>query len=168
MCQKPWKNTLPPMVEPLLILHSLCIHMMGPIVETIQHLDIKVQYIPGGCSYSCQPDIGQVSTSKSSIHFKYFYLLTISTKYFLFVKRRSPREISKQTYPKICGFSETYIQKDMLFITSGHAARHSIILSSRNKLIFFLISIHEFYLQNPYSPATVLSYALRSSGESNS
>ncbi len=34
-------------------------------------------------------DIGQVSMAKSSIHFKYFYLLKISMEYFPFA-RRSP------------------------------------------------------------------------------
>ncbi|KAL7487871.1 hypothetical protein ACHAW6_013450 [Cyclotella cf. meneghiniana] len=52
---KPWKNTLPPTVVPLLILDSFCVHMMGPIVQTIHRLGIEVQYIPGGCTYLCQP-----------------------------------------------------------------------------------------------------------------
>ena len=59
VCLKPWKNTLPPMVVPLLILDSFRVHMMGPVVETIQRLGIEVQYIPGGCTYLCQPiDVG--------------------------------------------------------------------------------------------------------------
>ncbi len=49
--------------------------------------------------------------------------------------------LSQKTYPKMCGFSETYIQKDMLFLTSAHAAKCSIIFSSRNKLI---ISLQQF------------------------
>ena len=58
-CLVPWKNTLPDDVMPLLILDSFRIHMMGPIVETIQRLGIEVQYIPGGCTYLCQPiDVG--------------------------------------------------------------------------------------------------------------
>jgi phage-related protein len=33
--------------------------MMGPIVAEIQGLGIEVQYIPGGCTYLCQPiDVG--------------------------------------------------------------------------------------------------------------
>ncbi len=35
VCLARWKNTLPPTVVPLLILASFCIHMMGPVVETI-------------------------------------------------------------------------------------------------------------------------------------
>ncbi len=38
----------------------------------------------------------------------------------------------------MCGFSETYIQKDMLLLTSAHAMKCSIIFSSRNKLIISL------------------------------
>ena len=42
----------------------------------------------------------------------------------------------------MCGFSETYIQKDMLFLTTAHAAKCSIIFSSRNKLIIFFNNFH--------------------------
>ena len=38
-------------------------------------------------------DIGQVSTAKSSIYFKYCYLLKISTKYFPFVKHEKYKDI---------------------------------------------------------------------------
>ena len=58
-CLSPWKNTLPPNCVPLLILDSFRVHMMGPIVAEIQSLGIEVQYIPGGCTYLCQPiDVG--------------------------------------------------------------------------------------------------------------
>ena len=58
-CLSPWKNTLPQNCVPLLILDSFRVHMMGPIVAEIQGLGIEVQYIPGGCTYLCQPiDVG--------------------------------------------------------------------------------------------------------------
>ena len=58
-CLSPWKATLPPHTVPLLILDSFCVHMMGSIVEDIQALGVEVQYIPGGCTYLCQPiDVG--------------------------------------------------------------------------------------------------------------
>ena len=58
-CLLPWKNTLPQNCVPLLILDSFRVHMMGPIVTEIQGLGIEVQYIPGGCTYLCQPiDVG--------------------------------------------------------------------------------------------------------------
>ena len=50
-CLVLWKNILPPEVLPLLILDSFHIHMMGLVVETLQHLGIEVQHIPGGCIY---------------------------------------------------------------------------------------------------------------------
>ena len=80
-------------------------------------------------------DIGQVSTAKSSIHFKYFYLLKISAEDFPFVtKEKSLRNLyifflSPKIYTKMCGFSETYIQKDMQLLTNAHAVRCSRILA---------------------------------------
>ncbi len=58
-CLLPWKDTLPPHAMQLLILDSFCVHMMGQVVEKIQALGIEVQYIPGSCTYMCQPiDVG--------------------------------------------------------------------------------------------------------------
>ena len=58
-CLLPWKETLPPGATPLLILDSFRVHMMGSVVEKIQGIGIEVQYIPGGCTYLCQPiDVG--------------------------------------------------------------------------------------------------------------
>jgi len=60
-CLSPWKNTLPHDCVPLLVLDSFCVHMMGLTVKEIQALGIEVQYIPGGCTYLCQPiDVGVV------------------------------------------------------------------------------------------------------------
>ena len=68
VCLKLWKNTLPPMVVPLLVLDSFRIHMMGPVVETIQRLGIEVQYIPGECTYLCQPiDVGVNRSLKKAV-----------------------------------------------------------------------------------------------------
>ncbi len=59
VCLMPWKNMLAPTVVPLLILDSFHVQMMGPVIERIQHLGIKVQYIPSKCTYLCQPiDVG--------------------------------------------------------------------------------------------------------------
>jgi hypothetical protein len=55
----PWRNTRKLGVVPLLILDAYRVHVMGSIVNWIQSLRIKVQHIPGGCTWLCQPvDIG--------------------------------------------------------------------------------------------------------------
>ena len=42
--------------------------MMGPVVKMIQQLGIEVQYIPGGCTYLCQPiDVGVNRPLKKAI-----------------------------------------------------------------------------------------------------
>ena len=51
----PRKNTRKLGIVPLLILGAYIVHMMGSIVNRIQSLGIKVQHIPGGCTWLCQP-----------------------------------------------------------------------------------------------------------------
>ena len=51
----PWKKSVPEGIVPLLILDSFHVHMMATIVQQIQEIGIKVQHIPGGCTYLCQP-----------------------------------------------------------------------------------------------------------------
>ena len=58
-CLKPWNNTLPSTAVPLLLLDSFRVHMLGSVVKMIQQLGIEMRYIPGGCTYLCQPiDVG--------------------------------------------------------------------------------------------------------------
>ena len=51
----PWKNSRDLGVVPLHVLDAYCIHMMGSVVNYTQSLGIKMQHIPAGCTYLCQP-----------------------------------------------------------------------------------------------------------------
>jgi hypothetical protein len=56
---KPYVDTAPDRIVPLLFLDSYRCHMMGSVVQAIQVLGVEVEHIPGGCTYLCQPvDIG--------------------------------------------------------------------------------------------------------------
>jgi hypothetical protein len=56
---KPYCETKPLGVRPMLILDSYRCHMMASIVNKIEDLGIQVEYIPGGCTPVCQPvDVG--------------------------------------------------------------------------------------------------------------
>jgi hypothetical protein len=56
---KPYVETAPDGIVPLLFLDSFRCHMMGSVVQAIQELGVEVEHIPGGCTYLCQPvDIG--------------------------------------------------------------------------------------------------------------
>ncbi len=56
---RPYIETAPDDVIPLLILDSYQCHMMGLVVQKIQELGVEVKHIPGGCTSLCQPiDIG--------------------------------------------------------------------------------------------------------------
>ena len=69
-------------------------------------------------------DIGQVSTASSSIYLSNSIYLKYQQNTFLLSKSKSPQEISKKILrkhiQKCVVFSETYIQKDMLLLTSAH------------------------------------------------
>ena len=59
MVLKPYVNTAPDNMVPLLFLDSYHCHMMNSVVNMIQDLGVEVKHIPGGCASLCQPvDIG--------------------------------------------------------------------------------------------------------------
>ena len=50
--------------------------MMGLVVEKIQSIGIEVQFIPGGCTYLCQPiDVGVNKPIKNKMANKWEYWL---------------------------------------------------------------------------------------------
>ena len=56
---KPYIDTAPEDVVPILFLDSYRCHIMASVVNEIQALGVEVEHIPGGCTYLCQPvDIG--------------------------------------------------------------------------------------------------------------
>ena len=56
---KPYVEPAPEGIVPLLLLDSYHCHVMTSVVNEIQEIGVKVEQIPGGCMYLCQPvDIG--------------------------------------------------------------------------------------------------------------
>ena len=56
---KPYIQTAPPGIQPVLLLDSYKCHMMATVVQAINDLGVQVEHIPGGCTGLCQPiDIG--------------------------------------------------------------------------------------------------------------
>jgi DDE superfamily endonuclease len=56
---KPYVQTAPSHIVPILFLDSYRCHMMESVVSKIQELRCEVQHIPGGCTSLCQPvDVG--------------------------------------------------------------------------------------------------------------
>ena len=56
---KPYIESAPEGIVPLLLLDSYHCHVMASVVNEIQDLGVEVEHIPGGCTYLCQPvDIG--------------------------------------------------------------------------------------------------------------
>ena len=61
MVLKPYVDTAPEDVVPILFLDSYCCHMMNLVVQ--------VKHIPGGCTSLCQPvDIGINKPFKAFLH----------------------------------------------------------------------------------------------------
>ena len=59
MVLKPYVDTAPQNMVPLLFLDSYCCHMMNLVVNAIKDLGVEVEHISGGCTSLCQPvDIG--------------------------------------------------------------------------------------------------------------
>ena len=59
MVLKPYVDTAPQNVVPVLFLDSYHCHMMNSAVNVIQDLGVEVEHIPGSCTSLCQPvDIG--------------------------------------------------------------------------------------------------------------
>jgi hypothetical protein len=56
---KPYVETAPDGIVPVLFLDSYRCHMMASVVQRIQDLGVEVEHIPGGCTSLCQPvDVG--------------------------------------------------------------------------------------------------------------
>ena len=56
---KPYIESAPKGIVPLLLLDSYHYCVMASVVNEIQDLGVEVEHIPGGCTYLCQPvDIG--------------------------------------------------------------------------------------------------------------
>ena len=65
---KPYVMTCPDGIVPLLLLDSFRCHMMANVVKACNDPGVKVEHIPGGCTYLCQPvDIGINKPCKSRI-----------------------------------------------------------------------------------------------------
>ena len=69
MVLKPYVDTAPQNVVPLLFLDPCCCHMMNSVVYVIQDLGVEVEHIPGGCTSLCQPvDTGINKPFKAFLH----------------------------------------------------------------------------------------------------
>ena len=56
---KPYIDTVPDGVRPILFLDSYCCHLMASVVNVIEAMGVQVEHIPGGCTGLCQPiDVG--------------------------------------------------------------------------------------------------------------
>ena len=56
---KPYVESAPEGIVPLLLLDSYHCHVMASVVNERQDLGVEVEHIPGSCMYLCQPvDIG--------------------------------------------------------------------------------------------------------------
>ena len=56
---KPYIESAPEGIVPLLLLDSYRCHVMASVVNEIQDLGVEVEHIPGSCMYLCQlVDIG--------------------------------------------------------------------------------------------------------------
>lgn len=56
---KPWAESAPDHVVPLLILDSFKVHLLGSVTDAIQDCGVEVEHIPGGLTGLCQPvDVG--------------------------------------------------------------------------------------------------------------
>jgi hypothetical protein len=56
---KPYVQTAPDGIVPVLFLDSYHCHMMASVVQRIQDLGVEVEHIPEGCTSLCQPvDVG--------------------------------------------------------------------------------------------------------------
>ena len=58
-CMKPWAESAPEGIIPLLFLDSYKCHQQASVVDFIAELGVEVQFIPGGCTGLCQAvDVG--------------------------------------------------------------------------------------------------------------
>ena len=52
---KPYVESAPEGIVPLVLLDSYCCHVMASVVNERQDLGVEAEHIPGGCTYLCQP-----------------------------------------------------------------------------------------------------------------
>ena len=66
---KPYVETSPPDVVPIIFLDSYRFHMMGAVVQAIEELGCEVMHIPRGCTCVLQPmHVGFNKPFKSCYH----------------------------------------------------------------------------------------------------
>lgn len=69
---KPFVETAPPGIEPVLFLDSYRCHMMASVVSLIEDMGVQVEHIPGGCTGLCQPvDVGIGKPLKNHVRNKW-------------------------------------------------------------------------------------------------
>jgi hypothetical protein len=69
---KPYVQTAPVGIHPILILDSYRCHMMASVVDAIAALGVQVEHIPGGCTGLCQPiDVGICKPLKNHVRNKH-------------------------------------------------------------------------------------------------
>ena len=68
-CVKPWAESAPEGIIPLLFLDSYKCHQQASVVDSIAELGVEVQFIPGGCTGLCQAvDVGVNKPFKNRMH----------------------------------------------------------------------------------------------------
>ena len=67
-CVKPWAESAPEGIIPLLFLDSYKCHQLASVLDSIAELGVEVQFIPGGCTGLCQAvDVGVNKPFKNRI-----------------------------------------------------------------------------------------------------
>ena len=68
-CVKPWAESAPEGIIPLLFLDSYKCHQQASVVDSIAELGVEVQFIPGGCTGLCQAvDVAVNKPLKNRMH----------------------------------------------------------------------------------------------------
>ncbi len=69
---KPYVANAPPGIVLILFLDSFTVHKMGSVVNAIQALGVKVDFIPPGCTGNVQPvDVGYNKPFKAKVREQY-------------------------------------------------------------------------------------------------
>ena len=64
---KPYVESAPEGIVPLLLLDSYRCHVMASVVNEIQDLGVEVEHIPGGCTYLCQLNTPKDAASSPTV-----------------------------------------------------------------------------------------------------
>jgi hypothetical protein len=86
---RPYVDTAPEDIIPILILDSYQCHMMALVVQKIQELGVEVKHIPGGCTSLCQPVNGgfhSLTTMVTDMRPLFFELRDSLITFLLFVR----------------------------------------------------------------------------------